>query len=103
MSHVTLINPFEVPEGQEGEFLAFWEKAAAYLRRQPGFLSTRLHRAVAHGARFGFVNMTEWESADHFQKAVAAEDFMTLVGPYMDVFPHYPALYHVARGYPEED
>ena len=46
---VTLINPFEVPAGKEAEALAFWEKAAAFMKQQPGFISTRLHRALVPG------------------------------------------------------
>lgn len=34
---VALINPFEVPEGKEEEALAFWERVAEYMRKQPGF------------------------------------------------------------------
>ncbi|CAO0823148.1 hypothetical protein DFAR_340031 [Desulfarculales bacterium] len=30
---------------------------ADYMRRQPGFISTRLHQAVAPGSRFAFINM----------------------------------------------
>lgn len=95
MSKVILINPFEVPERREEECLAFWRRAADFMRRQPGFLSTRLHRAVAPGARFAFINMAEWESAEHFAAAVNSPEFIELVTPYMEVFPHYPGLYQV--------
>ncbi len=97
MPTVILINPFEVPKGREDECLAFWEKAAAYMKRQPGFISTRLHRAISPEARFYFINVAEWESAEHFQKAVGSEEFKRLTEPYMAVFPHYPGLYEVFR------
>jgi len=97
MSTVTLINPFEVPQGREDECLAFWEKAAEYMRRQPGFVSTKLHKAIVPGVRFHFVNIAEWESIEHFQRAAASQEFKELVDPYMNVFPHYPALYEVVR------
>ena len=32
MNHVTLINPFEVPAGNEDEFVERWKQAASYLR-----------------------------------------------------------------------
>ena len=32
MNHVTLINPFEVPAGNEDEFVERWKQAAHYLR-----------------------------------------------------------------------
>src|SRR4029450_90560 len=45
-----LINPFEVPKGLEAEALAYWERCADVLRQQPGFISTRLHRAISPDA-----------------------------------------------------
>jgi heme-degrading monooxygenase HmoA len=97
MPPVILINPFGVPKGREDECLAFWEKAAAYMKRQPGFIATRLHRAISPEARFHFINVAEWQSAEHFQAAVGREEFKRLVEPYMEVFPHYPGLYEVIR------
>lgn len=97
MSSAILINPFQVNEGAEDEFLAFWESAAQYMKRQPGFISTRLHRSLGPDARFQFVNIAEWESPKHFQDAIGAEEFKRLTEPYMEVFPHFPALYEVVR------
>jgi heme-degrading monooxygenase HmoA len=42
---VVLINAFEVPDGQEEQFLADWQHAADWMRQQPGFLSSRLHQS----------------------------------------------------------
>ena len=67
------------------------------MRRQPGFISTKLHRAVVPGARFQLINVAEWESPAHFQAAVENEESRELVAPYMSVFPHYPGLYEVIR------
>jgi hypothetical protein len=46
---VTLINPFEVPAGKEAEAVAFWEKVAAFMKQQPGFISTRALGFGWHG------------------------------------------------------
>ena len=97
MSTVILINPFEIPEDREDECLAFWERAAEYMRKQPGFISTRLHRAIVPQARFTLINMAEWESVEHFEKAMNNEEFKKLVAPYMEVCPHFPGLYEVIR------
>jgi heme-degrading monooxygenase HmoA len=56
---VILINPFEVPAGEEEAALRFWEEAAESMRRQPGFISTRLHKALSPEARFAYVNIAE--------------------------------------------
>ena len=94
---VILINPFEIPEEKEDEALAFWERAAEYMRKQPGFLSTRLHRAVVPWARFHLINVAEWESMAHFEAAINSDEFKRLTQPYLEVFPHYPGLYEVVR------
>jgi heme oxygenase (mycobilin-producing) len=74
---VTLINPFEVPPGREEDAVAYWDRCADVLRRQPGFIWVRLHRAILPGARFALVNVAEWESAEHFQTAVSTSDFQS--------------------------
>src|SRR5215813_5256297 len=60
MPPVILINPFEVPEGKDEAFLAEWEAAKAFMERQPGYLSTRLHRSRAFNTWFRFINVAEW-------------------------------------------
>ena len=94
---VILINPFEVPKGKEKEALAFWEKVAEYMRKQPGFIATRLHQAVVPWARFHFINVAEWESVAHFETVMNSEGFQELVGPHRETFPHFPGLYEVVR------
>lgn len=92
---VILINPFELPAGTNDEdFLRGWERAADYMRRQPGFVSTRLHRALAPDARFRFVNVAEWESPQAFQAAVGSEEFREIAS---GAAPGSPALYEVVR------
>ncbi len=49
---VVLINVFEVPPGTEADFLSGWEAARDVVRRQPGFLSARLHESLDPAARF---------------------------------------------------
>jgi heme-degrading monooxygenase HmoA len=92
---VILINPFEVPEGTNDEgFLRGWERAAEYMREQPGFVSTRLHRAVAPDARFRFINIAEWASPRDFQDAVGSAEFREIAGGGPS---GSPALYEVVR------
>lgn len=97
MSRVVLINPFGIPPGKEAEYLAFWEQAADFMRNQPGFISMKLHRAVAPGAFFHFINVAEWETADEFQAAIQSERFRQLTQSYTEVFSHYPGLYEIIR------
>jgi heme oxygenase (mycobilin-producing) len=93
MSTIVLINPFEVPQGQEEAFLKGWHEAAEHLRQEPGFISTRLHESLDPQARFRFVNVAEWESPQHFQAAMRTEAFKQ-ISQKMSVTAS-PALYRV--------
>jgi heme-degrading monooxygenase HmoA len=94
---VTLINAFEIDQGNREKAIEFWELAAEHMRRQPGFVSTRLHASVVPWARFQLINIAEWESVEHFEAVMNSEEFKSLTGPYMDKFPHFPGLYEVIR------
>lgn len=96
MQPYILINPFEVPQGQEEQFREAWRAAAEYLRHAPGFLSTRLHESLDPAAKFRFVNIAEWETAQHFQAAVRSEAFQAIARKMP--FPGNPALYRVLNG-----
>ena len=43
---VTLINIFEVPAGDEDEFIAAWEKTRDYLKTFPAHIETALHQSL---------------------------------------------------------
>lgn len=93
MQTVILINPFEVPEGKEEEFLKMWQEAAELLRHAPGFVATRLHESLDPKAKFRFVNVAEWESPQHFQTAMRTEAFQQITQKMP--LAAYPALYRV--------
>lgn len=90
---VTLINPFEVPEGKEEQFLKEWTEASDVLRQEPGFISTRLHKSLNPQAKFRFINVAQWESAQHFQAGMRKEAFQKVLQK-MD-YVAYPSLYEI--------
>ena len=90
---VVLINAFEVPPGDDESFLAGWERSRDFLREQPGYGSTRLHRSLAPDADFRFVNVALWESPDAFRTATAQPEFRAAPVPY----PFHASLYEVVR------
>jgi len=49
---VVFINSFEVPAGRVEEFLDGWHATARHLATQPGYVRTRLHRALSPGTHF---------------------------------------------------
>jgi len=93
---VTLINAFEVPEGQLDKTIAFWEKARDFLKEQPGFLDTSLHRSLSPDARFQLVNVARWQSPAAFQAAIEKLQKSDL-GSGMRGTVFHAALYRVIR------
>ena len=93
---VTLINVFEVPAGALDEAIRYWEASRDVLARQPGYVSTRLHQALAPGARFQLVNVAQWESAEAFGAASARMRQELRVEPPAGLVA-FPALFRVVR------
>ena len=91
---VVLINPFEVPDGEEERFLAGWDQARGALAPQRGYLGTRLHRSVG-SADFRFVNVAGWSSPLMFARALQRPEFQQAARAMP--FRSHPALYLVAR------
>jgi len=89
-----LINPFEVPPGQDDRFLHGWHAAREVLAGQPGYLGTRMHRSLAP-ADFRFVNIARWSSPLAFSKAVQQPEFQQAAAAVGSA--GHPALYQVIR------
>ena len=91
-SDVVLINFFEVGPVDDRQFIGGWERANEYLRRRPGYLSTRLHRSVRPGVAFRFVNIARWSSPESFLSAIGDPGFRAAA----DLsYPAHPGIYTV--------
>ncbi|HEV2358464.1 MAG TPA: antibiotic biosynthesis monooxygenase family protein [bacterium] len=77
---VILINEFTVEPEDEEQFLKAWAADAALMKRQPGFISTQLHRGIG-GSRV-FVNYAVWESAADFKQAFNNPEFQAKMKDY---------------------
>lgn len=97
MAGVTLINSFQVPAGREDEFFELWKKVNAYMQTKPGYLSHKLHRAIAPDASFRFVNVARWASMAQFEAAHDAGFRELAVGPVWSGFVPHPVLYQVVH------
>lgn len=91
---ITLINIFEVPAGDEAEFIAAWEKTRDYLKRFPAHIETALHQSL-HDERFRFVNIAHWRSEEEFNAAVSSQGFRQAAADLR--WPMNPGLYQVVR------
>ncbi|MDH2309990.1 antibiotic biosynthesis monooxygenase family protein [Methylobacterium brachiatum] len=86
---VVLVNTFVVPPEEAERLLAAWSADAAIMKRQPGFISTQLHRGIAGSG--AFLNYAVWESVAHFRSAFANPEFRASLSAYPEdatVSPH---------------
>lgn len=88
---VVLVNLFTVAEADIGALVSAWEKDANWMKQQPGFLSTQLHRAI--GGSPMFMNYAVWESVDSFRAAFTHPDFVGALAAYPSSAVAQPHLF----------
>ncbi len=96
MTTATLINVFQVPLGQDDEFLALWEEANEMLQSAAGYSSTRLHRALQPEAKFRYINVAQIDSVESWRGVVSSAEFVS-ISARMAKFEPAPALFTVVR------
>jgi heme-degrading monooxygenase HmoA len=79
---VVLINQFNVAPEDAARFIEAWTDDAAFMKQQPGFISTQLHQGTAGSATF--VNVAVWESARALGRAFSSPEFQARVARYPD-------------------
>ena len=72
-SPVVLVNIFQVAEADIPSLLRAWAEDAAWMKRQPGFISTQLHQGIAGSTVL--MNYAVWESVAHFRAASNKPEF----------------------------
>jgi heme-degrading monooxygenase HmoA len=77
---VVLVNIFSVDAGDVAALLRAWERDALWMKRQPGFISTQLHRSI--GDSTVLLNSAVWESVDHFRQAFTHPEFQSHIADY---------------------
>lgn len=82
VSPVVLVNIFSVAEADVAALLNAWEADANWMKRQPGYISTQLHRGIAGSTVF--MNYAVWESVAHFRAAFNHPEFK-------QALEHYPS------------
>ena len=88
---VVLINTFTVAPEDVERFLAAWAEDAAFMKQQPGFIATQLHRGIAGSG--AFVNVAVWESAAALRAAFTSPAFQDHTGRYPDSAVATPHLF----------
>jgi heme-degrading monooxygenase HmoA len=88
---VILINTFRVAPEDADALQAAWATDAAYLKRQPGFISAQLHRGIAGSGVF--LNHAVWESVQAFRTAFGDPQFQATFARYPDSTVASPHLF----------
>jgi len=88
---VVLVNIFTVAEADIPALLAAWENDANWMKRQPGFISMQLHRAI--GGSCMFLNYAVWDSVNQFRAAFTHPDFQNALGAYPSSVVAQPHLF----------
>lgn len=90
-SPVILINVFTVDARDVDALLKAWEHDANWMKQQPGYLSTQLHRGI--GGSCVFLNYAVWESVAHFRAAFTHPDFASALAAYPSSAVAQPHLF----------
>jgi heme-degrading monooxygenase HmoA len=77
---VVLVNVFTLDKADEPTFLQAWQDDAAIMKRQPGFISTQLHRAIGESPTY--LNYAVWESTAAVRAAFTHPDFRASLSAY---------------------
>lgn len=79
---VVLINQFSMAPGDIERFLEVWADDAGFMKSQPGFISTQLHRGTAGSTTF--INVAVWDSARALSAAFRSPEFQRRAASYPD-------------------
>ncbi len=79
-SPVILVNVFDVAASDIPALLEAWSADANWMKQQPGYISTQLHRGIAGSTVF--MNYAIWESVAHFRAAFTHPDFTSALERY---------------------
>ena len=77
---VVLVNVFTLDAADEPLFLDAWKDDAEFMKRQPGFISTQLHRAIGESPTY--LNYAVWESTEAFRAAFTHPEFIVKLSAY---------------------
>jgi heme-degrading monooxygenase HmoA len=79
-SPVVLVNVFTLDKADEQAFLQAWQPDAEFMKRQLGFISTQLHRAIGESPTY--LNYAVWESTAAFRAAFMHPEFRAKLSRY---------------------
>jgi len=88
---VVLVNVFTLDKADEQRFLEVWQDDATFMKQQPGFISTQLHRAIGDSPTY--LNYAVWESTEYFRAAFTHPEFRAKLSSYPSTAVASPHLF----------
>ncbi len=88
---IILINVFTVDPSDVDALLTAWQHDATFMRKQPGYISTQMHKAI--GGSGTFVNYAIWESVESFRNAFTQPEFQKRIAAYPESAVASPHLF----------
>lgn len=88
---IVLINVFNIDADEEEALIAAWSHDAAFMKEQPGYISTQMHKAV--GGSTTYINYAVWESIESFKNAFTNPEFQKRIAEYPDSAIAAPHLF----------
>ena len=79
---VILVNLFTVDPVDQDALVEAWKSDAQWMKKQPGYISTQLHKAIGDGSMY--LNYAVWDSVADFRAAFSNPEFQQQLG-------HYPS------------
>jgi heme-degrading monooxygenase HmoA len=88
---VVLVNLFVLNKEDEQAMLQAWTLDAQFMKHQPGFISTQMHRAIGDGC--AYLNYAIWESNAAFRAAFSNPQFQAKLSAYPSSVVASPHLF----------
>lgn len=88
---IVLINIFTVAPEDEDALIKAWTQDADFMKQQPGYISTQLHKGLAGSSTL--VNYAVWQDVCSFRNAFSNPEFVRLLNNYPDSAVATPHLF----------
>lgn len=88
---IVLINVFTIDPADEDALIKAWSQDADFMKTQPGYISTQLHKGI--GRSTTLINYAIWESVEAFRNAFTNPEFQRRLGGYPESAVASPHLF----------
>ena len=77
---IVLVNVFTVDPTEEEALVKAWKHDADFMKNQPGYISTQLHKGIAGSTTY--INYAIWENVESFRNAFTNPEFQKRISVY---------------------